>query len=1065
MPLTIYTSNRMEALVEQLCAVVEPPLSSPFVPETIVVQSRGMERWLAMELAKRLGIWANGSYPFPNAFVWSLFRAALPHLPDQSPFDPAILTWRIMDLLPRLLPEPAFGQLRGYLAGEDRELRLYQLAARIADTFDQYTVFRGDLLTAWETGRDQQWQARLWRALTADSPGTHRGAVRDAFLKQLAGGRLPAGVCPERVSVFGISYLPPFHLEIFTSLARLCPVNLFVLSPCREYWGDIVSPGARARMTPERRQQAVEGHPLLASLGKPGRDFSSLILACDDLSGGERDLYAEAPGETLLAAVQNGILTLDEADGTPRLVRVDPGDRSIGIHSCHGPMREAEVLHDVLLAMFEELPDLTPRDIIVMTPDIETYAPYVAAVFGGGQDQQRRRIPFSIADRSIRCTGGAADTFLAILDLPLGRFPVTDVLDILETGAVHRRFGIDEAGLEQIRSWVEATRIRWGMDENERRAAGLPAYRENSWQAGLDRLLLGVAMPDEEGAMFGGILPHDAMEGDGPVLLGRFIRFVEALDRVRRDLVRPRSLEGWTATLRGILADFFNPDDATAFERAALGRIVDGLGELGAGSGFTDEVGRSVIRAWLGERLDKPDQGLGFMTGGVTFCAMLPMRSIPFRVICLLGVNDDSFPRRDRAAGFDLMAADRRPGDRSLREEDRYLFLEALLSARERLVISYTGQSVRDNAELPPSVLVSEFLDYLGSRFTDGTDRFPASLVTRHRLQPFSPAYFTGDGGLFSYAAEECRALARRDRGDAPRPFLEHPLASPASALADETEILPLAQLISFFEHPVRYLMRHRLGIRLEESRSPLEDREPFALDSLDAFLLEQEILDHILAGGDPADLLPVARARGGLPPARQGELAFAGLTARVRDLADRVRLATSSLPPFEPVTVDLRVGERRLVGELGSLWPAGLIRWRCAKLSGRDHIRLWIEHLVLNALAGPATGAASRLLAADGELALRPVADPLAHLEALVSYYRQGSREPLRFFPRSSLAFARTGEMAAARTTWEGDFYPEGDDPYHALCFGTADPLDDAFRETSVAILTPLLAHREDER
>ena len=1056
MALNVYTSNRMEELAARLGDVLGArPLADPLSPEVLVVQSRGMQRWLAMELAARFGVWANARYPFPNAFVQELFTAAVPGARELSSFDPAVLTWRIMALLPDFLDHPAFASIGGYLTGGGGELKLYQLSGKIADTFDQYTIFRPEMLAGWEQGSEEHWQALLWRALVA-AGGLHRQRLREEFFDRLARRDLADLGLPERITVFGVSYLPKFHLEVFSRISPFTEVNLFVMSPCREYWADILPERVLARLSPEERAARIEGNPLLASLGRLGKEFSDIIVELSAAAGGEADLYREAGGTTLLEMIRDDILNL--RGGEPHLPkrRIGEGDRSLRIHSCHSPMREVEVLHDNLLALFEEMEELEPRQVLVMTPDIEAYAPYISAFFDGCRDPGKR-IPYAIADRGIGRGGGLAEMFLAILDLPGRRFPVTAVMDIFAAAPVHERFGVDSPGLDLVRRWLEETRIRWGMDEEERRAAGFPPFRENSWRAGLDRLLLGYAMPEESGSLFGGILPCDAMEGEGPAVLGRFLTFVERLHGLLADLEQPRLLPEWEELLRRIPDDFFAPAEEAGFELAALQRIFDEMRELQRVSGFAGRVGLPVIRAWLGGRLEHEQPGAGFLSGGVTFCAMLPMRSIPFRVIAILGMNDDSFPRQNRPPGFDLIAAERRPGDRSLRDEDRYLFLEALLSARERLLISYIGQSVRDNATLPPSVLVEELLDYLERGYSDGPADFPASLVTRHRLQPFSPAYFTGKGELFSYADEECRAVTKRLAGTVPAPpFVAEPLPEPAG----ELRTVPLGNLLSFFDNPARYFARTRLGITLDEAAPPLEDREPFGLGSLDAYALRRELLERLLAGDDSATLFPVARARGLLPPARQGEIAFQAIAAEVAEFAARVAELQGGGGDLEPLAVDLSVGPFRVTGTLGGIRSERLFRYRCAKLSGRDQVRLWIEHLVLNAVAAGGYPAASVLAMSDATLAFMPAVESLACLETLLHLYWEGLRRPLRFFPRSAAAYARKWELGSARSVWGGDHYPERDDPYYRLCFAGEDPLDGEFERISRAIFEPLMLH-----
>jgi exodeoxyribonuclease V gamma subunit len=1056
MSLTVYTGNRMERLADQLAALLESPLRSPLAEELIVVQSGGMERWLAMELARRYGVWANCRYPFPNKFISDLFGKCMPDLRAGASFEPGLLLWRIMGLLDRFRERDECCELKTYLAGAGSGLKSYQLASRIADTFDQYTLFRSDLLAEWEAGGGEGWQPLLWRTLVGEGRGLQRGRVQAEFLQRLADGRIDRALLPERITVFGISYLPIFHLQVLAHLAASCQVNLFVMSPCREYWGDILPERTRLKLSPARRATVDEGNALLASLGRLGRDFSNLILALDDVGGCQQDLYREAEGDSLLARLQNDILNLRNAPATAR-IRVSRPDRSIAFHSCHSPMREIEVLHDNLLELFARERDLRPRDILVMTPSIESYAPYIAAVFDPTHNPANR-IPYSIADRSIRSEGRLGQTLLAILELPGKRFGAAAVMDILACCAVQSRFGMFEQDLAQVRSWLDQTHIRWGMDESERQQAGLPPYREQSWMAGLERLLLGYAMPGDN-RLFDEILPFDNMEGDAPLLLGRLVSFVTQLHGLAGGLERPRGLADWAAELQGIMEQFFEPEDQDAGEAATIASLIGSLTEMEGEAAFSGQVGLDLIRSWLQGRLESEGRGLGFLSGGVTFCAMLPMRSIPFRVIALIGMNDGAFPRQNRGPGFDLISSSPRPGDRSLRDEDRYLFLESILSCRQRLLISYIGQSISDNSALPPSVLVSELLDYLEARYEGEDGQLSAGLITRHRLQPFSPDYFTGRERLFSYSRENFEAVTRQLAPKSPAPaFISGELPPAAETLSE----IRLEELLRFYSNPAACLLAGRLGIRLEEPAGALEEREPFEIDGLAAYGLKQEIIEQLLAGGDQRELYPLARARGILPPARQGELAFERVAGAALDLAQSVRACIAGEDLLEALDFDLQLAGFRIRGRLDGLRSGRLLRYRCARLSARDQIRLWIEHLFLNLLAGEGYPRFSTLIMSDGRFGLTPVADAGDCLTLLLEHYRDGMKRPLRFFPRSSLAYLKAGRIEDAERVWNAERFPESGDPAYRLCFGEQNPFDEEFCRVAEDVFGPCLRHRE---
>ena len=1067
-----HRSNRLEILADRLTELLRRPLRSPLAGEVVVVQSNGMARWLALRLADRLGVCANLNWRFPATFLWEMSRAVLRQLPPTSSFDKPALVWRTMDLLRNLEQTPCFEPPRAYLGDGQDDFRRYELAYRIADCFDQYLIYRPDWIGKWEAGEEDHWQAELWRRL-ARGGAAHRARVQEQFAAALAGGDFDRRRLPERVAVVGVAALPPSYLDLLAGLARHAEIHLFLLDPCREYWGDIRAERDLARLgeeiDPDEAYLTV-GNPLLASLGKQGRDFLDLLLAYPRV---EWDGFAEPAGADVLHVLQADILHLRErggADCPPLPLR--PDDRSVQVHVCHGPMREVEVLHDRLLALFEACPDLRPSDVIVMAPDIATYGPLIEAVFDGAP--RERRIPFSVADQGVRIENPLVEAFFALLDLGGGRFDAAQVLGLLEPPALRRRFGLSEDDLESIRRWVREVGIRWGIDADIKSTWELPATAEHTWRAGLDRLLLGYALPGGGRDLYDGILPYDEVEGGAALALGRLQSFTEALFGLDARLRERRPLAEWVSDLNAVLDQFFEPREREENElqliRAGL-EALKGSAEL---AGFGEPVTLAVVKAALRGQLNAVEGQSGrFLGGGVTCCAMVPMRSIPFPVVCLIGMNDDAYPRPQRPVGFDLMATRFRRGDRSRRQDDRYLFLETLLSARRCLYLSYVGQSIRDNSVLPPSVLVGELLDVVDRSFrADGGGRPSARLVTRHPLQPFSRRYFGGDGPLFSYAREWVEASRQAGRGERDAaPLLTVALPEPEPALRAVT----LEGLARFFKNPARWLLRERLGIRPELEEEALATREPFVLDGLENYRLVDQMLELHLDRRPAAEIERVVRAGGALPHGQVGQCVFAEARARVTRFAGRLGRALPGRKT-EWLNVDLALGDFRLTDRLTGLTPTGWVGYRLASMKAADYLDLWLHHLALNAAAPAGVALQSHWVAEDKDVILEPVEQPELQFRALLELYWEGSRRLLHFFPKSALAYVERFRkeqdadkaLRAARGAWEGDEFRQGfaerDDPYYRLAYRDTDPLDAEFAALAAAVFDPLFERIRQE-
>ncbi len=1048
--LRVYHSNRLDVLEEIMEFIVErQPLDDPFEPETVLVQSVGMSQWLQMTLAQRFGIAANVEFPLPSSFIWDMFVRVLPGIPKESAFSKSSMTWKLMSLLPQCLDNPEFETLRVYLAEDSDDRKLFQLASRVADLFDQYLVYRPQWLLRWEAGEQveslsdvQRWQATLWRELNAltdklGQPRWHRANLYSRFIHTLEEAETCPPGLPPRIFICGISALPPVYLHALQALGRHIDVHLLFTNPCRYYWGDIKDPAFLARlMSKQRRKHNAErtlalfkenadvpglfneageqavGNPLLASWGKLGRDYSFLLSELEHVE--DVDVFVDVPEDNLLHRLQGDLLELRDREVAglteAEFMRSDnkrllaPDDRSVAVHVCHSPQREVEVLHDRLLAMLEDDPTLTPRDIIVMVADIDSYSPFIQAVFGSVSDE--RRLPFAISDRRARQAHPAIQAFISLLGLADSRFISEDVLALLEVPALAARFEIDEEGLRYLRQWVSESGVRWGLDDNNVRDMDLPVTGQHTWRFGLMRMLLGYAMQSDAGE-WQDVLPYDESSGLIAALVGHLADLLAELNRWRAELSKPRTLDEWLALCRDMLNAFFLPDADTEAALTLIEQQWQTVISQGLEADYRAAVPLRLLRDELASRLDQERISQRFLAGPVNFCTLMPMRSIPFRVVCLLGMNDGVYPRVLPPLGFDLMSEKPVRGDRSRRDDDRYLFLEALISAQQCLWISYIGRSVQDNSEKFPSVLVEELVNYIAhSHYLAGDEacnsdesaqRVLRHIICEHPRTPFDAARFTPDTEFQSYAREWLPAAS--EQGEAQPDFIQ-----PLNELP--VEEISFEQLQRFWRHPVRAFFQMRLRVNFAQEDAELPDSEPFTLDSLNRFRMNQQLLNTLVHQQDPDALYRRYRAAGELPYGAFGDIWWDAQCDEMRTLAQKV---LEERQPGENREINLLLDGVRLTGWLTDIQPDGLLRWRPSLLRVPHGLQLWLEHLVYCTSGGSGH---SRLLGRrDGEWhfpALTRV-EAEALLSELVKGYRQGLREPLILLPDSGGAWLKT--------------------------------------------------------
>lgn len=1067
----LHRSNRLERLVVSLGDLLAEPLGGPLCPEAVVVQGRGMAIWLGGELAKRFGVWA-APMLYPRELVERLVGAVLgDDALGDPPLSEDLLAWGVQAVLPDLLTQAEFAALKRYAVGDAQGVRMAQLASRIATVFDQYLTYRPDWIRAWETGdvrgvpEGDRWQPLLWKHLSERLNRPHLGAVSERVIEALARGAGPEGL-PPRVLLFGVSTLPPLYVRVLAALSRHVDVHLFLFSP-----GPGFSPCKLRK--PERaggRPELDVENPLLASLGMLGADFDRVLateLAGAGVAAVAHDLH-EPPAEgSLLAALQADLRAANPASAPKLALGSEP---AISIHSCHGPMREVEVLHDQLLALMTPAEArVAPEDVVVLVPDLPTYAPLIEAVFSrdlGNPDF----IPYHVADRSDRQGSPVLDGLLRVMGMVRGRVTASDVFDLLVQGPVQQRFGLDTAGIEALRGWVGASGVRWGIDRGHRGQLGVPEDEANTWRFGLRRLMLGYAMPGRGQALFEGVLPFDEVEGKEAQLLGTLAWFTRTLFGWLHDLELPRTLSEWAGTLVELGAALFAEGRDSARQMARVSQTLERTVEDAAAAGFAGSVDVQVLRQLLEQAADGAGADRGFLSGGVTFCAMVPMRSIPFRVVCLLGMNDGDFPRSPRPIELDLIRTGklpRRPGDRSPRDDDRYLFLETLCAARERLVITFTGQSVRDNRPRPPSVCVSELLDYLAARVElpgdadDPRARAREAFVVTHPLQGFSPRYFDGsDPRLFSHSIAYASAAQSSMQGrQATKLFMEGALPTEA---VDEVR---LDELVKFFKSPPAYFLNRRLGLYLRQEDGGMSDREPLELDHLEGWKLGAALLGCVLDGRALDEAETLLRAQGELPLGHPGRLELEKALADCQAIAERAR-AERQGPSLEPLEVRVELEDGvRLTGAIGDLWAGGVVKHTYSKLKSKYLLEGWIRHLALCAGSEARVrtvwiGRGEDAGAHAVEWGPLPAERAARELGALVQLYRRGLERPLPFMPETSrkyvdaVARGKNGEAAAVKAYDEGDFAETAFDPHPARAFSSMlPPFDPAYEAGEKAL------------
>jgi len=1039
----LYTGNKTEDLSKKAAEVIYSDTTSPFYKEIFLVQTKGMSKWLSMEMAKHGGIFANFDFINLNDLTGRLFfDLAESNKHDKNPFEKD-LRWIIMEeLRGGLLDREEFLPLKKYVTDEKdsgfAELKLFQLSQKIADSFDQYQISRFDMIEKWNrkelfyADKDkndiEKWQMMLWNTIEEK----HRILNRYDITKDLFNALKKANITPkvqaitERINVFGLSVIPPIYLDLLAALSQHIEINLFLLNPCADFWFDIKSDREKAkirkkmnRMPGSETEDHIEtGNSLLANLGKTGKDFFGLLY--DSPFSGEEEFFTEnGEGEhlSLLKDIQNDILSLNH----PQDKVIATIDDSLKIVSCHSKMREVEILFDNLLQEFETQTDLKPRDIVVMAPDIAEYAPYIDAVFGTVTNE-KMKIPYRITDRSLQSESMVADCYLAIINFLSGRFEVSSLLEILQNKSIRKKAGLSNDDINLIAQWLKDTNIRWGIDAKFKQEVGSNGEEWNTWSAGLDRMIAGYCMYSENDEFTEHILPYEEIEGKNGVILGKFMAFFTHLKTYRKQLILQRHLlSSWSDLLVEMLHELFLADNDTEKEISLIEKLLTDLNSNDSDdrkAAADPEIGYEVLKSYLSELMTEDNFESGFISGAVTFCSTKPMRSIPFEMICMLGMNDNAFPRKNVSSAIDLMNLEERPGDRNPKNSDRYLFLETIMSVREKLYISYIGRSIKDNSPKMPSILVSELIDYISEGYTlENYEENIGELITEeHPLQPFSRKYFTKGSGLFSYSQENSAIFTNIKQHE--KSHIKH--ADKNDQKEHQSEVpaeVTITSLIRFFKNPAKYYVTEILKARYPEPEEGCDDTENFALDILDNYSLTKDILEKVNVDEFQEEKKnQILKAKGVLPHGNPGHLSYDNIVMESKSFAKKLHNYISK-GKLEKLQIDKKITingiNTLLTGSIDDIYPDALVKFRPTKKEKeKDFIELWINHLLLNIRNEEGYPDRSLFFAKETpakkghNIEFNRVDNPEGKLAKLLTVYEEGINGFIPFHPELSKSF-----------------------------------------------------------
>jgi len=1043
---------QQEVLADRLISTLQQEgAGNIFHQSCVLVRNQGMATWLRQKMASASGVAMQVDFPQPNRFLRSVIDTESSQVDD--------FTWKIYQKLPKLTHRPEFRIIRDYLNSgvneTEKSLKRFQLSKEVAALFDKYLLYRPQWIHAWSRGQQaktfsvhENWQSSLWRA------------IQDHDIQHWSQTLLTCDALPEDLTlppaahVFGISNFAPIYVRFLQLLSQRIPVHIYWMNPVAAdegYWED--APTQRQWLLAkafEDNMTLLDGNSLLASFGRMGREFIHTIYGGEVGNVEVNNYQVDSPlrePTTTLESVQHAIYQRSSIDDSADY------DNSISIRSCHTPLRELETLRDYLLKLSEDKP-LDTGEVLVLCPDIETYAPAIEAVFSSIPKDAPDFLPFRISDRSSLLEDPAVNAIIDLFSLHRSRFTNHEALNLLATPPISNSMGLDEAALELITEWVKRSGIRWGADESHV-ASLTPNCPESpwTWKAGIERLLLGYAMPSSphEVKLWRDLLPYSDIEGSCTQVLGGLCSFINWCDDIRQSLKTAKSLKEWVESLRSWIDSGFDKSAATQQQLQGVFEVLDEF--MTSAEDFSDRIPAEVFQQHLREKLSDPSTPYGFLSGSITFCEMKPMRAIPAKVICLLGMNHDAFPRSTAEIQFDLTRNQRIAGDRSSRDDDCYFFLEALLSAREKLYLSYIGTSIKDGEARPPSTALQTLIDS-----TPGLNE----CLEREQLHPFDPSYFNATKPV-SYSSDLCEAASILQQRNNQPSLLSLPELTPI--LRDEISISELTQALT---RSATYYLDSTLNTKSSFRSSTAPDTEVVELDGLTAWKIRTELLtrrqidDTTIKAWQQSGLLPI------------GELGAVQLNKAAGELQE----ALEQLPQVEQRDLRLEIHGVTIYGSVDTDQDGNILLLSASEKPKAEHLaQAWLHHCLLQlATESPTHSRIFTTKKGVKEHILTPCHEAEKVISWVLKLFKQLQHRPVFFFPETMWTYVTAKprgkyddpqllldhKLSAAYTAWTNSYNNQGEGlkEDNQCLFGQSDIFNDSFTDAINAFWNPLAAN-----
>lgn len=1005
--INIYQSNKIDILIDFILKTKKKKL---FEKKIIIVQNKDIAEWFQIKIAEKTGISANFSFQQPIEFLINLFNNKnSPNIKQHA--KETQISWFILKIILDSLNKNEFKMLKNYIDKEKKIEKINKLSEHISKLFKEYLMYKPEWINIWEENKKiknlnnhQIWQKKIWILLINElKKNNFNKFYIPQILKKITNLKniFYNKKIPKKIIIYGINYFPIFYFKIINKIQKYINIDIIHLNLFKNlklnYFNKINLNNKKNKNTPlniKNNNKNITKFFFEKTIKK-----NTLIFLKLKKINKITNLFKNFKKNSLLNNLKQEILNFKKNEKinykikppkkNSKKIKINKSDISLTFHSCNTKQTEIEVLYDYLLNLIKKDNKITPKDIIVMAPNISLYTSYINGVFGS--IPKKKRLPFQILDQNLINNNSTINAFIYLIKINKKKITTEKIFKLLEISELSEKFCIKNNQINLLKKWIHESGIRLNIN-NFNESKNKKYMMQNTWSYGLNRIILGHIMNNKH-ETWNNILPYNQQEILSFKLIEKFLEFIKLIKKWNKILTKKKKITEWIPICKKLLNNFFC---FNIKNQLILIFIIKKWKEMlndGEKTKIKNKIPISVIYDKIKKYFKKKNENEKFFSNNINFCSINKKRNIPFKIICLIGMNHSFYSNNELE--FNLIKKNK--NEKNIKYQNQYFFLENLILASNFYYISYIKNNIYDNYEKYPYIITEEIINYINHKFYIKKNNISNTkknirdikkhIIKKHQYTFIKKNIFYLNKNKKYYTKEEKQKKKK------------YLCITPIKQNKKKTNIIKLNELLFFYKNPIKYFFNKKLKTNFSINNRKILNKEIFELDKLDQLKFNKILLKLIIKKKTKKQIIKLFMSTGLFPIRNFGKIYIEEQIKNITPLTKKIK---KILKKKINKSFSLKFNKTIIKGRLIKINSNSIIRYKPSILTINDGFSLWIEHLIFCSCFKPCTSYYLGIKNSEWYFKKIDSKEAKKYLKKIIIEYKKGINFPLILFQKS---------------------------------------------------------------